>query len=195
MASVIQLEVEMPTFEASTKLQKQIKSVYRNAGETLARCIRNWMRMLNQTRHSKSAAMGLKPSNHFSPDKVLEPIVTDDGADVPIAIPGISRAFHDIDIFPKEASALAIPLHADAYGMSPREVNDRGLFKMFRINRAGTNQKGNVLYRNNDGVLEAMYALTQHVHQSQDRSLMPSDADMEKAAVDGAESAIRAIIR
>lgn len=194
MASV-SVSVELPDLDLATKLKSNITSIYRNGGQYLARCIRKHMRMLAATRHSSSQKLGASPSNHFKASDVLEPVVTESGATVAVTTLGISRAFHDLDIYPKEASALAIPLHASAYGMSPREINDRGLYTLFRINRKGSTEKGNVLYRNEDGQLIPMYALTAHVHQNQDRSLMPSDDDMSEAALAGIEKAIEAILK
>ena len=190
---LIQADITVPDMESLDRIDANMESIYRNAGEYLARCIRNHMRMLNETRRSP-----LNPgtsSNHFSPEKVLEPTVKDNSATVEVAIPGITRAYHDIDIYPKEANALAIPLHYSAYGMSPRENNDRGIYKLFRIKRKGTNEKGNVLYRNGeDGGLIPMYSLVTHVHQVQDPSLMPSNEQLTDEAIQGATEAIKSIL-
>lgn len=192
--ALVEVAVTVPSFEAIDRLETQKASIYRNAGQYLARCIRNHMRLLARSRHSSSTKLGAKPSNHFKATDVLDPVITENGATVAVTTPGISRAYHDIDIYPKEASALAIPLHASAYGMSPREVNDRGTYKLFRIKRKGTNQKGNVLYRQDGDSLIPMYALTAHVHQVQDPTLMPSSDDMLEEARKGAEEAIRQIL-
>ncbi len=192
---LIQTEITIPDMEALDRVDANMESVYRNAGEYLARCIRNHMRMLNETRRSPLNATG-RSSNHFSPDKVLEPVVNNNSATVEVAIPGITRAYHDIDIYPKEANALAIPLHYTAYGMSPRENNDRGIYKLFRIYKKGTKEKGNVLFRNGeDGSLIPMYSLVNHVHQVQDPSLMPSNQQLTDEAVEGAKEAIKAILQ
>ena len=190
---LLEAEITVPNLDQLARVDANMESVNRNAGEYLARCIRNHMRMLNQTRHS-SLNPG-RSSNHFSPDKVLEPVVTDKSATVAVAIPGITRAYHDIDIYPVEANALAIPLHWTAYGMSPRENNDRGIYELFRIYKKGTKEKGNVLFRNvEDGELIPMYALVQPVHQVQDPSLMPTNEQMTDEAVKGATQAIKAIL-
>jgi hypothetical protein len=149
------------------------------------------MRHLNASRHSPLS--GGTSSNHFSPDKVSEPRISNDAVTVAINIPGITRAYHDIDIYPVEANALAIPLHESAYGISPREANDRGTYRLFRIKKDGV--PGNVLYRNDeDGSLIPMYALTQHVHQVRDPSLMPTNKQLTDEALDGAVAAVKAIL-
>lgn len=187
----IDIEVKLPPFDADKRISNGMNSILRAAGSNLAKCIRSHMRRLNATR--RSPLSGGKPSNHFSPNKVLEPVVSQDAVTVAVAIPGISRAYHDIDIYPKEANALAIPLHESAYGMQPREINDRGTYKLFRIKKDGV--PGNVLYRNgDDGELIAMYALTQHVHQVKDPSLMPTNQKLTDEALNGAVAAIKAIL-
>lgn len=183
----ISLKVELPSLDYAKKIENSLNSVYRNAGSHLARCVRRHMRMLAAARHR-----GNGPS-HFKPSDVLDPVVEKDGVTVAVTTPGISRAYHDIDIYPKEASALAIPLHASAYGMSPREINDRGLYTMFRIKKDGV--PGNVLYRSEDDKLIPMFALTQHVHQNQDPSLMPTDQQMMDAAEAGAKAVLDQILK
>ena len=189
----IDVDFKLPSFDAGDKIRTEMSSILRAAGSNLAKCIRRHMRHLNASRHSPLS--GGKPSNHFSPNKVLEPVVSEDAVTVAVAIPGINRAYHDIDIYPKEANALAIPLHESAYGISPRENNDRGTYRLFRIKKDGV--PGNVLYRNaedEEGGLIAMYALTKHVHQVRDPSLMPTDKTMTDEALKGAVAAIKAIL-
>ncbi len=186
--SLVEIEVKLPPMDFGAKISQGMNSILTAAGSNIAKCISRHLRRLNASRHKG----GHPPSNHFSPDHVLEPVVSNDTVTVGVAIPGISRAYHDIDIYPKEASALAIPLHATAYGISPREINDRGTYKLFRIKKDGV--PGNVLYRSEDNQIIPMYALTAHVHQNQDPKLMPSDAELKQAGIDGALQAIKAIL-
>lgn len=68
-------------------------------------------------------------------------------------MPGIGRAYHDIDIYPKNAEWLTIPVHPDAKGKSPTVFNN--LFKP---------KDHNILAANEDGSLVVYYALSKHVH-------------------------------
>lgn len=183
----VSVTMELPDMDYAKKLQQSMSKIYQNAGVHLARCIRRHMRQLSAARHRGNG----KP--HFTPEDVLEPVVANDSVTVAITTPGIGRAYHDIDIYPKEASALAIPLHESAYGMSPREVNDRGLYTLFRIKKDG--EPGNVLFRSEDGELIPIYALVQHVHQVKDPRLMPSDNEMMDAAEKGANAVIDQILK
>ena len=181
----------------SEKLLGNMESVYRNSGVRLARCIRNWMRMLASTRHDTANKLGASPTHHFKASDVLPPNATTEDVSVTITTPGISRAYHDIDIYPVNGQFLAIPLHADAYGMGPREFEEKGNGKLFRINRKGSTEKGKVLYTSDvlNGKPIPMYALTAHVHQVQDPSLMPSSDKMTEEAINGALAAIKQILK
>lgn len=178
------------------KLQAGMSSVYRNAGVRLARCIRNHMRLLASTRHETANRLGATPTNHFKASDVQPPNATSADVSVTVTTPGISRAYHDIDIDPVNGSALTIPLHADAYGLSASEYSER-YGKLFRINKKGSTEKGNVLYTKDvlNGKPIPMYALTEHVHQVQDPSLMPSKDKMTEEALNGALAAIKQILK
>lgn len=180
----------------SEKLLGNMESVYRNAGVRLARCIRNHMRLLASTRHDTANKLGASPTGHFKASDVLPPNATNADVSVTVTTPGISRAYHDIDIDPVNGQFLTIPLHADAYGLSAREYSER-YGKLFRINQKGSTEKGKVLYTKDvlNGKPIPMYALTAHVHQVRDPSLMPTNAKMTEEAIEGALAAIKKILK
>lgn len=180
----------------SEKLLGNMESVYRNAGVRLARCIRNHLRLLASTRHDTANKLGATPTGHFKASDVLPPNATNSDVSVTVTTPGISRAYHDIDIHPVNGQFLTIPLHADAYGLSAREYSER-YGKLFRINRPGSTEKGKVLYTKDvlNGKPIPMYALTEHVHQVRDPSLMPTNAKMTEEAIEGALAAIKKILK
>ena len=106
-------------------------------------------------------------SKHWDPNKVT----SDKGVGLEgitnVDIPGASRAYYDINIRPVRAKMLTIPMHSDAFHHSVRDFND--LFK----------PKGkNILARNVDGNLVAMFALAKSAFQKQDSSLMPTDENL-----------------
>lgn len=125
------------------------------ASGTMTNSVKNWV----QQRYPNS--------QHWDPNKVnsgkgvgLEGITNVD-------IPGAGRAYHDINIRPVRAKMLTIPMHADAFHHSARDFND--LFK----------PKGkNILARNVNGNLVAMFALAKSAFQKQDSSLMPTDDNL-----------------
>lgn len=180
----------------SKKIEAGMSSVYKNAGVRLARVIRNHMRLLASTRHDTANRLGATPTNHFRASDVLPPNATSSDVSVTITTPGIGRAYHDIDIDPVNGSWLTIPLHSDAYGISASQYSSQ-YGKLFRINKKGSTEKGNVLYTKDvlNGKPIPMYALTAHVHQVQDPSLMPTNAQMTDEALNGALAAIKQILR
>lgn len=180
----------------SEKLLGNMESVYRNAGVRLARCIRNHLRLLASTRHDTANKLGATPTGHFRASDVLPPNATNSDVSVTVTTPGISRAYHDIDIDPVNGQFLTIPLHADAYGLSAREYSER-YGKLFRINQKGSTEKGKVLYSKDalNGKPVPLFALTTHVHQVRDPSLMPTNDKMTEEAINGALAAIKKILK
>lgn len=107
-------------------------------------------------------------SKHWNPDKIT---AANAGIGVEIDIPGAGRAWHDVDIYPKNGQWLTIPLHPFLVGVSAR--TQEGLFRPWK---RGGGERMNVLAKTSSGgALVFMYALSKHVHQRQDPSLLPSD--------------------
>lgn len=103
-------------------------------------------------------------SQHYSPSRVTD----GPGDSVIVNVPGITRAYHDLNIKPIRAQKLAIPLHKEAFGVkSPKDVPNLFYVK----NKNGTE----MLAKNEGGALVVMYILKDSVHQAQNPDLMPSD--------------------
>ena len=114
-------------------------------------------------------------SKHWSLSKI-NPLNKDTCS---INVPGATRAYHDVYIFPRVASALTIPINNAAKGHRAREFD----LYMFMSKR------GNALLADkSSGML--MYVLKYSVFQPQDNSLMPSDEtlaiDVENGVMDKA---------
>lgn len=171
------------------KIDKMKPSILLEVGKSLQELLAEWMRQLNSTR-------GKHPSEHFSPTGIHEPVVQDSNVSVPIYIPGITRALHDITIRPVEAKALAIPVDVSAYGISPREYNN--------VHPKGTKDAlfipsgKDYLARkdaNNVGKLILMYLFKDEVFQAQDRTLLPPDDEMNKTIMDAVHNSVQAILQ
>lgn len=104
-------------------------------------------------------------SKHYAPENVYN----GPGDSVVVDVPGITRAYHDLNIVPVRAQKLAIPLHREALGLAKSPKDIPGLF--YTKNKNGTE----MLAKNENGALVVMYILKDRVHQKQDRNLMPSD--------------------
>lgn len=112
-------------------------------------------------------------SKHYSPDKVTNGKVIGSSAEVDVDVPGVSRAYRSLDIYPIRASRLAIPVNGTT--AQPREVD--GLF--YTKNSKGTE----MLAKMQNGALAVMYILKDHVHQDQRPWLMPSDEQLAEDAL------------
>ena len=90
-------------------------------------------------------------------------------------MPGVSRAYHDIDIRPKIRQALTIPMHREAFGRSAADFND-----LFVVKK----KDGKAFLASNDGGnLTMMFFLAKSVHQRRDNRIMPSDSEMATVAM------------
>ena len=125
------------------------------ASESMTKSVKNWV----QQRYPGS--------KHYDPSKVNQGDSLGVIGTVNVDIPGISRAYHDVIIRPVRARHLTIPMHQSAYGKKVSDFND--LFK----------PKGkNILARNVNGNLVAMFALAKSAFQKKDSSLMPTDENL-----------------
>ena len=125
------------------------------ASESMTKSVKNWV----QQRYPGS--------KHYDPSKVNQGDSLGVIGTVNVDIPGISRAYHDVTIRPVRARHLTIPMHQSAYGKKVSDFND--LFK----------PKGkNILARNVNGNLVAMFALAKSAFQKKDSSLMPTDENL-----------------
>lgn len=103
-------------------------------------------------------------SKHWDPNKVTQGDSLGVIGTTNVNIPGAGRAYHDVVIKPVHARVLTIPIHQSAFGKKASDFPD--LFK----------PKGkNILARNVNGELVAMFALAKSAFQKKDSSLMPPD--------------------
>ena len=127
----------------------------KTAAESMTKSVKNWV----QQRYPGS--------QHWDPDKVQQGDSQGEIGNVNVNIPGAGRAYHDVTIRPTHARHLTIPIHQSAYGKKVSDFND--LFK----------PKGkNILARNVNGQLVAMFALAKSAFQKKDSSLMPTDDNL-----------------
>lgn len=115
-------------------------------------------------------------SKHFSPDKVT-PAEAKDGpvpeGSIDIDVPGVTRAYRDLDIRPRFRKFLAIPMHREAYGKKPSDFAE-----LFVLNRKDTGKS--YLVKKTPGTMQLTYLfrLAKRAFQKQDKRLMPSDREL-----------------
>lgn len=161
------------------------KTVNEGAAAEMFALVRGHLRTEAAKRHRAATALGATPTGHLEKAaQSVSPEAAENEASVTVNSPGITRAFHALDIRPRAARSLTIPVHAFAYGRRAAEAArglEGGLFR----------PKGkSYLMGRVEGTPTVLYLLRSHVRQAQDRSLLPSDGEIAAAAARGACRAI-----
>lgn len=156
----------------------------RNGCDRVVALIRTHLSGLAASRHATAARLGASPTGHIRAQAARCAMADDKGALITIGIPGIGRAFHDIEIRPKRARAITIPVHRLAYGKTVYELaRTRTIFKPKGKNYLATTE--------DDGTLTVLYLLRASVRQPRDPSLLPTRADISFHYAEGWRAAIR----
>ena len=115
-------------------------------------------------------------SKHYDPSKVNPSNESrlNEGV-VDVDVPGVSRAYHDIDIIPRNRQYLTIPMHREAFGRSAPDFND-----LFVVKKKDGSE---FLAKNDGGNLSMMFFLTKHVHQRMNPRIMPTDNELASVAM------------
>lgn len=181
---------------ASKSLSPAARAIlHKGAAEPLLALVRRHLAGLAQTRHSTAESLGANPTGAIG-DAARRSFSHDDASCASVTVPGpvFSRAFRDVVIVPKNGRALARPIHAWAYGVSPREWDARrsGRGTLVPLKFGGASSGLLAVKTEKKGKLTPMYILVDRVRQSQDRTLMPSDRDLGEAARDGVMGVVKA---
>lgn len=107
-------------------------------------------------------------SQHWDPNKVTEAERSTAEASINIDIPGATRNYHDLDIYPRRKKALTIPISPLSQRKSVSDFLDDNIH-LFRPK--DTDYLAMLL----NGRVEVLFLLRKHVHQKQDNTLLPTD--------------------
>jgi len=148
------------------------RALYSVGANALKMEVRAHLRREAARRHATARRLGATPTGHL--EKGAARVTSRSSAtqgEVHVPIVGISRAFQDLTISPRHASALTIPVAAAAYGHRVRELERMG-WNIFRPKGhdvlMGTHSEGEEP--------TALYALKKQVVVRRERTLLPSDA-------------------
>ena len=181
---------KLPPYNA-LEVKLQTEECAMAAADSLAETVREHIRREAGARHRTASRLGAMPTGHLE-EGARRTIATREGrgAVVTVPIPGITRAFGDLHIRPKNAKALTIPINAVSYGVRASELSDRGwnLFTMPARQGPGAG----ILFGRKAGEAStvALYLLRKSADIPQDRGLMPSDEEMGEAITYGVTMAI-----
>lgn len=135
-------------------------------------------------RHFSASRLGAAPTGHLeeAARKTVYHADSEHG-EVVIPAPGFERAFHDVEITPTRANRLTIPIRDVAYGHRASELRSLG-WKFFQGLKGHKSEDILFGYRGKgkDREVVPLYLLKTHVQQDQDRSLLPSDAEIGTTA-------------
>ena len=142
-----------------------------------------------RSHHDSANRLSADPTGHLEKPVAALPKPTGNVLSIPIQ--GFQRVFKDLEIVPRTAKALTIPINRVAYGERAQHLQSNG-WRRFTVSTRGGGPGGGILFgrRDDDGPVTALYALTKSVRVRQDRSMLPSDEDMQRAAAKGVARAI-----
>ena len=136
--------------------------------------VRNHLSRIAPRHHISAHRLGATPTGHIEKGaRATHFTVSSDSAEVIIPIAGLSRAFRPLTITPRTANALTLPVSSHSYGKRVGELRANG-WNIFRPK--GKDTLWGKLQDEDDAV--PLYVLKKRVQLKQDRSLLPSDAEL-----------------
>ena len=136
--------------------------------------VRNHLSRIAPRHHISAHRLGATPTGHIEKGaRATHFTVSSDSAEVIIPIAGLSRAFRPLTITPRTANALTRPVSSHSYGKRVGELRANG-WNIFRPK--GKDTLWGKLQDEDDAV--PLYVLKKRVQLKQDRSLLPSDAEL-----------------
>ena len=153
------------------------RELFSVGGAALAMTVRSHLRRTGASRHNTASRLGATPTGHILKGAArVTSFSTSDSAIVSVPIAGISRAFQNLTIRAQRANALTLPVAAASYGHRVREMARLG-WTVFRP-RGKDFLMGT---REGDKDAKLLYVLRKQVTIKQDRSLLPSNAEVTKS--------------
>ena len=145
------------------------------AGRAVMNHVQRHIRAYMRTKHGSAHALGARPTGHYEKGAAAITMTADQsGAEVRIPIPGLRRAWEDVQIRPGPGKqALTLPRAAIAYGRTVAEVRALG-WTVFRPK--GTNWLMGT--KDGDDSATLLYTLVGGVVQRRDPSLLPSQGEI-----------------
>lgn len=149
--------------------------VYSVAGRAVMNHVQRHIRSYMRTKHTTAHMLGARPTGHYEKGAAAITMSADQsGAEVRIPIPGLRRAWEDVQIRPGPGKrALTLPRAAVAYGRTVAEVRALG-WTVFKPK--GTNWLMGT--KGDDKTPTLLYTLVGGVVQRRDPSLLPSQGEI-----------------
>lgn len=156
-------------------------------GEEVKMLILVHLRSVAETRHTTAQRLGGEPTGFY--EQAVERVAADmrvsadaEGVSISMRHPMVARAFRDLFIEAKRSKALTIPIAGIAYGRRAGEFSDTFVAKGIIFQKTGPNS------------IMPLFLLRRAVTLKQDRSLMPTNEAMNKAAGRGLQKYVKALL-
>ena len=153
------------------------RQLFHAIADNVAELVRDHLFRIAPRHHISAHRLGATPTGHIEKGaRATHFTASSDSAEVIIPIAGLSRAFRPLTITPRNAAALTLPVSPHAYGKRVGDLRTNG-WNIFR-------PKGHDILMGSLGDDEAvpLYVLKRRVQLKQDRSLLPSDAELGTTA-------------
>lgn len=206
----MKLEFSLNTSEIRAKLGKIIsqetrREILQSVGADIHKEVQRHIGSMNRSRHKTADRLGAGRSGYYEDARgrvVLREVTAERATVVIENTPGLSRAYHDLNIQPVRARWLTIPIHRDAYNKRVADLRGMG-HKIFRPGKARilaeittrtetyTDKSGKTRKRKK---LRPLYALVKSVRVPQDKGLLPQEKQIRQWAVESAENVIDALL-
>lgn len=161
--------------------------LYTVAANEVAILVRGHLSKLGTWKHASAERLGAQPTGILGEAATRTTShATSAYGEVVIPTPAVRRAFHDVEIRPKNWMFLTIPAASESYGKAAGILAEHG----WNIYRPG---KAKILMGrlSKDEAPKVLYYLAQSVHQRQDRSLLPSDDAIHATAANAMVALLR----
>lgn len=201
MPVTIETRMEGKTGEFLAKLHEELgdagrKKIDEAAAKSVAALVRNHLFALGTDRHDTAKKLGAQPTNIIG--RTAKGVsVRQDGPDTFVVVPHrmFRRAFQNVEIAPRTAKALAIPVAGEAYDKAPRSFSDLFVWSRKRGTEGEDDKGAAFLARRKGDALQLMYLLRQgRIRQKQDPTLLPTRDEQSQAAKSGIDALIRRIL-
>ena len=154
------------------------RQLFHAIADNVAELVRDHLFRIAPRHHISAHRLGATPTGHIEKGaRATHFTASSDSAEVIIPIAGLSRAFRPLTITPRTANALTLPISPYAYGKRVGELRANG-WNIFRPK--GKDTLWGKLQDEDDAV--PLYVLKRRVQLKQDRSLLPSDAELGTTA-------------
>lgn len=169
------------------------RNIFSVAASRVSELVRRHLSSASASRHATADRLSANRTGFLEEGarSGVTPHATADEAEVLIRVPGISRAFRDLTVTPRNWDYLTIPSDALSYGRRAVEVRALG-WAIFRPPAKGAklvsknprrfSDYKNILMGAQNGEVKKLYSLAKSANLRQDRGLLPSDKQISSTA-------------